>query len=54
MYCTFHVANPGQIDEDAILGWFWMCRTDYQEEEKDNEYTAKVNSVTLTGKRSTK
>ena len=54
MYCTFHVANPGQTNEDATLGWFWMCRTDYREEEKDNEYTAKVNSVNLIGKRSTK
>ena len=54
MYCTFHVANPGQTDKDATLGWFWMCQTDYQEEEKDNEYTAKVNSITLTRKRSAK
>ena len=25
MYCVFHVANPGKIDEDTTLGWFWMC-----------------------------
>ena len=54
MYCTFHVANRGETTEDAILGWYWMCRTDYQADERDNTYSMKVNSLTLTGERCVK
>ena len=54
MYCTFHVANLNERAEDATLGWFWMCRTDYQVDESVNTYSVKVNSVTLTGEMCTK
>lgn len=27
MYCTFYVANLGENNKHAILGWFWMCCT---------------------------
>lgn len=54
MYCTFHVANLGEIAEGITLGWFWMCRTDFQVDERDNMYSIKVNSITLIGNRSPK
>ncbi|KAI5063469.1 hypothetical protein GOP47_0022016 [Adiantum capillus-veneris] len=45
MYCTFHLANPCRTAEHVTLGWYWMCRTDYQEDKKDNAYTVKERST---------
>lgn len=51
MYYTFHVSNLGEITKDATLGWFWVCRIDYQANKKVDTYSVKVNSITLTSKR---